>query len=180
MKILFATRNKHKIREVRTIFNNVSALKILDLDEVGLEYRDCEDSLEPFDTFEENAISKATYFNQISGLPTLSDDSGLVVDCLGGAPGVNSKRFSPWSEEDLLSRDESNNRFLVESLRTFSDIEWTARYVCVVVLMTIKQNIRVTKGEVEGRVLERSRGKGGFGYDPHFLVGETDLTFAEM
>ncbi len=180
MKILFATRNKHKIREVRTIFNNVSALKILDLDEVGLEYRDCEDSLEPFDTFEENAISKATYFNQISGLPTLSDDSGLVVDCLGGAPGVNSKRFSPWSEEDLLSRDESNNRFLVESLRTFPDIEWTARYVCVVVLMTIKQNIRVTKGEVEGRVLERSRGKGGFGYDPHFLVGETDLTFAEM
>ena len=180
MKILFATRNKHKIREVRTIFSNVSALKILDLDEVGLEYRDCEDSLEPFDTFEENAISKATYFNQISGLPTLSDDSGLVVDCLGGAPGVNSKRFSPWSEEDLLSRDESNNRFLVESLRTFSDIEWTARYVCVVVLMTIKQNIRVTKGEVEGRVLERSRGKGGFGYDPHFLVGETDLTFAEM
>ena len=121
-----------------------------------------------------------TYFNQISGLPTLSDDSGLVVDCLGGAPGVNSKRFSPWSEEDLLSRDESNNRFLVESLRTFPDIEWTARYVCVVVLMTIKQNIRVTKGEVEGRVLERSRGKGGFGYDPHFLVGETDLTFAEM
>ncbi len=180
MKILFATRNKHKIREVRTIFSNVSALKILDLDEVGLEYRDCEDSLEPFDTFEENAISKATYFNQISGLPTLSDDSGLVVDCLGGAPGVNSKRFSPWSEEDLLSRDESNNRFLVESLRTFPDIEWTARYVCVVVLMTIKQNIRVTKGEVEGRVLERSRGKGGFGYDPHFLVGETDLTFAEM
>jgi XTP/dITP diphosphohydrolase len=180
VKILFATRNKHKIREVRTIFSNVSALKILDLDEVGLEYRDCEDSLEPFDTFEENAISKATYFNQISGLPTLSDDSGLVVDCLGGAPGVNSKRFSPWSEEDLLSRDESNNRFLVESLRTFPDIEWTARYVCVVVLMTIKQNIRVTKGEVEGRVLERSRGKGGFGYDPHFLVGETDLTFAEM
>lgn len=180
MRILFATRNKHKIREARTIFSNVPALKILDLDEVGLGYRDCEDSLEPFDTFEENAISKATYFNRISGLPTLSDDSGLVVDCLGGAPGVNSKRFSPWSKEDPLSRDESNNRFLIESLRTFPDIEWTARYVCVVVLMTIKENIRVTKGEVEGRVLQTSRGKGGFGYDPHFLVGETDLTFAEM
>ena len=180
MRILFATRNRHKIKEARSIFRSFSSLKILDLDEIDLAYQDCEDFLETFDSFEENAIAKARYFNQISGLPTLADDSGLVVDCLEGAPGVNSKRFSPWSKGDSISQDESNNRFLIECLRTFPDSDWTARYVCVVVHIVTKENVRVIRGEVEGDIIEHPRGEDGFGYDPHFLVRDTGLTFSEM
>jgi XTP/dITP diphosphohydrolase len=180
VRILFATRNSHKCEEVRSLFKGIAGLEMLNPDEVGLSYQSCEDDLEPFDTFEENASSKARYFHQISGLPTLADDSGLVVDCLNGLPGINSKRFSSWSKGDAISQDEANNEFLVQSLECFRNVEWTARYVCLAVFLDSKANMKMTRGEVEGEIIEIPKGRNGFGYDPHFLVKNTELTFAEM
>ena len=95
MELLLATRSAHKVQEIRTILSGIPRLTVLDLDDIGLEWRDEEEALEPFDTFEENARSKAEYFHMRTGLPTVADDSGLEVDALGGAPGVRSKRFAP-------------------------------------------------------------------------------------
>ena len=180
MKILLATRNEHKIREARSILEKTSQCELMDLDGIGLSYREEEENLEPYDTFEQNAESKARYFHELSGLPTVADDSGLVVDCLKGAPGVNSKRFSPWSENDGISRDESNNKYLIECLNDHRDEKWIARYICVAAFVESGNNLRLFQGEVEGEILATSRGHGGFGYDPHFFVEALDLTFAEV
>ena len=95
MELLLATRNQHKIHEIRTLIEPISKLQLVGLEDVGLNYEEREEELEPYDTFEENALSKAKYFHELSEMPVIADDSGLVVDCLNGAPGVKSKRFSP-------------------------------------------------------------------------------------
>ena len=104
------------MREIRRILAEVPDLRILDLDEAGIAPSSEEEALEPYDTFEENARSKAEYFHRRSGLPTVADDSGIVVDALGGAPGVHSKRFAPAAGG--ADQDEANNRWLVERRRT--------------------------------------------------------------
>lgn len=166
------------MREIRRILAEVPDLRILDLDEAGIAPSSEEEALEPYDTFEENARSKAEYFHRRSGLPTVADDSGIVVDALGGAPGVHSKRFAPAA--DGADQDEANNRWLVERLRGVAPDARTARYVCVAVLVDGAAPPLVTRGEAEGRIVDRPRGSGGFGYDPHVLVPELGRTFAEL
>ena len=187
MEILVATRSAGKMREIRRILADVAGLVVRDLDEVGIAYDPDEEGLEPYETFEENATSKAQYFFARSGLPTVADDSGIEIDALGGAPGVRSKRFAPdagasaeGGELEGRSRDDANNRHMLERLRDVAPADRTARYVCVAVLLRDGAEPLIVRGEAEGRVVSTPAGSGGFGYDPFISDAELGKTFAEM
>jgi XTP/dITP diphosphohydrolase len=180
MKLLVATRSRHKMAEIRQILADVPELELLSLDDAGIEPSPAEDELEPHDTFEENARSKAAYFHRLSELPTVADDSGLEVDALGGEPGVRSKRFAPDEGVEGEARDLANNRHLLRLLRDVRPEERTARYVCVAALLNGEGELRTFRGEARGVVIPEARGGGGFGYDPHVLDPELGCTYAEM
>jgi XTP/dITP diphosphohydrolase len=185
MKLLVATRSAHKLREIRRILADVPELEPVGLEEAGVAWAPEEEGLEPYDTFEENARSKARYFQQRTGLATVADDSGLEVDALEGAPGVRSKRFAAdggqhGPELEGQARDDANNRWLVRRLEGVPQEERTARYVCVAVLLEGEGREIVTRGEAPGIIVDQPRGAGGFGYDPHFYDPELDRTFAEI
>ena len=172
---LLATRSAGKLRELGSIFGS-SQLRVITLDDAGIPTSADEAAIEAFPTFEENALAKARYFRDRSGLPTFADDSGLEVSALGGQPGVRSKRWS--GREGLGGRDldEANNATLLLALRGAADRR--ARYVCVAAFASRSAEI-VRRGEVAGEILERPRGDGGFGYDPLFLAAELGVTFGE-
>lgn len=189
MRLLVATRSVHKLDEIRQILAGVAGLQLIGLDEVdGLPPDPPDEELEPFDTFEENALSKARWYRHHSGLPTVADDSGLVVDALDGAPGVRSKRFAP-GEASGAERDRANNTHLLRLLDGVDTKDRTARYVCVVAFVDgsdgpgrgdAGEPAELTfRGTVEGRIAEEPRGEGGFGYDPLFHVPELGRTFGE-
>ena len=180
MELLLATRSAHKVQEIRTILSGIPRLTVLELDDVGLEWRDEEEALEPFDTFEENARSKAEYFHARTGLPTVADDSGLEVDALGGAPGVRSKRFAPVEGLTGHKLDQANNNYLVERLGALELEKRTGQYVCVAALLGFTSQMIVTRGEAKGLILAKPRGDGGFGYDPYFFEPNLEMTFAEL
>ena len=180
MELLLATRSAHKVQEIRTILSGIPRLTVLDLDDIGLEWRDEEEALEPFDTFEENARSKAEYFHARTELPTVADDSGLEVDALGGAPGVRSKRFAPVEGLTGHKLDQANNNYLVERLGALELEKRTGQYVCVAALLGFASQMIVTRGEARGLILTEPRGDGGFGYDPYFFEPNLEMTFAEL
>jgi XTP/dITP diphosphohydrolase len=150
------------------------------LDDAGVPYSPEEEDLEPFETFEENALSKAVYFLQKSGLSTVADDSGLEVDALNGGPGVRTKRFAPGAELDGEERDRANNAHLLHSLEGVEESHRTARYVCVAALAWTDGRRETFRGEAPGRVLEAPRGQSGFGYDPIILDEQSGRSFAEL
>ena len=181
--LLLATRSAGKLRELHEIFAEFG-LEVTDVTSLGIPETPAEDQLERFETFEENALAKASYFFDVSGgLPTFGDDSGMCVDALGGEPGVYSKR---WSGSEGLERealDAANNAKLVSRMaearrsqgKEFTD---TGRYVSVAAF-TDHLGVEMRRGEVVGRVLEHPRGTGGFGYDPYFEAPDLGGTFAE-
>ena len=167
--------------EIRQILGDLRSVRLLSPSELGLEPEPEEDDLEPYETFEANARSKAAYFRERSGLATLADDSGIVVDYLDGAPGVRSKRFSVAAKTlEGVALDEANNAFLLESLADVASRERTARYVCVAVLDTGEGEALAFEGKAEGLILDAPRGSGGFGYDPLFYDAELERTFAQI
>ena len=182
-RFLVATRSEGKLRELREIFSDFG-LNVVDLSTLGIPRTDLEENLESFETFEQNALAKVRYFYEASGgIPTFGDDSGMCVDALAGEPGVYSKR---WSERDDLSGialDAANNEKLVRQIRRARDEQGnrftdSARYVAVAAFKDLRGEA-VRRGEIEGRVLERPRGTGGFGYDQYFESPELGGTFAE-
>jgi XTP/dITP diphosphohydrolase len=179
--LLLATRSAHKVAEVRRILADVPGLRLLTPDDLGLAVTPEEEELEPHDTFEENARSKARYFQALSGIATVADDSGIEVDALGGAPGVRSKRFAPVPEGlGGAARDRANNAHLLRLLEGRPPEQRTARYVCVVALDEGAGGCETLRGEAEGLIAEAPRGSGGFGYDPLFLDPALGRTFAEI
>jgi XTP/dITP diphosphohydrolase len=175
--LLLATRSEGKIREIRPIFAT-AGLNVMSLEELEIEESEEEADLESFDTFEENALSKARYFYEVSGgLPTIADDSGLELAALGGAPGVKSKRWSGRSDLRGKQLDEANNQTLLASLSGASSPE--ARYVCVAAFVTIGGVELTARGESAGTIVRERRGENGFGYDPHFLSADLGRTFGE-
>lgn len=186
MDLVLATRSTHKIDEIRKILEVVGDLRVLDLVDVGVAYDPDEEDLEPYKTFEENAASKAAYFQKLTGLPTVADDSGIEIDLLGGAPGVRSKRFAPdrgVAEFDTaeFDVDRANNEYLLALLGDAPLPERTGRYVCVAVLNRgDPDDVTVVRGEAPGMILNAPRGSGGFGYDPLFYDEEVGRTFAEI
>lgn len=179
MRVLAATRSAHKLAEIRQILADVEGVELVGLVEAGVEPDPAEDELEPYETFEENAESKARYFFDLTGLPTVADDSGLEVDALDGRPGVRSKRFAPGPAEGL-ERDRANNRHLVSLLDGVEPASRTARYVCALAWVDGPRPARLIRGESPGLILESERGEGGFGYDPLFFVPELGRTFGEV
>ncbi len=168
MRILIATRNDHKLHEIRAILAD-SGMEISDLRSVeGAP----EELPETGSTFVDNAIEKARFIYELTGQVAVADDSGIEVDALGGAPGVFSKRFSP------EGTDQANNAFLLQKLAGVSDRR--ARYRCVIAVVGPKGEF-VAEGRCEGSIVEGPRGHGGFGYDPYFVPEEfPDRTMAEL
>ena len=174
--LLLATRSDGKLREIRPIFAAVG-ITLVSLDDLELDESDEESELEPYPTFEQNALSKARYFYEVSGgIPTIADDSGLEVGALGGQPGVRSKRWAGRTDLRGVPLDQANNQALLEALGQVD--ERTARYVCAAAYVAVGQEI-VARGETSGTILRDARGANGFGYDPYFLSAELGRTFGE-
>lgn len=168
MRVVFASRNRHKLEQVRLLLPGVELISVDEL-APGLELE------EPFDTFEENALAKARAVVVATGQPAVADDSGIEVDALGGAPGVRSARYSGEAATDL-----ENNRKLVRELEHVPEEDRTARYRCVAVMVTPDGGQVVAEGSCEGRIVSEPRGSEGFGYDPHFVPVEDSRTMAEI
>ena len=169
MKLLVATRNKHKLEEIRQIFS-MPGLTLLAADEVdGIPA----DVVEDADTFEGNALKKALELGKASGLWTLADDSGLEVDALDNAPGVYSARYAgePCSYP-------ANNTKLLRELNGISNRR--ARFRCVIALRAPDGREWTVEGRCEGCISEVSHGTNGFGYDPLFVPDGHSQTFAEL
>ena len=171
-KILVATRNKGKLVELLRIFQEeIPGIELLTLD----EFPGAKEVEESGETFEANSLLKAEAAFELSGLPSLADDSGLIVDALGGAPGVHSARYSG-------SGDIGNIERVLHELRelgALSEGVRTARFVTVATYIDGDGTI-VMRGELEGVILPAPRGDGGFGYDPIFKPLGSDLSLAEM
>ena len=169
IKVVLATRNKNKIHELKAFFKELSTLDItvLSLDDIGY-YGEIDENGE---TFEENAISKASVPARL-GYIGIADDSGICVDALGGAPGIYSARFSGGNDED-------NNDLLLKKLEGESNR--SAKYVCAMACVFPDHlNDFTVRGECFGRILTKRTGTGGFGYDPLFYFEPFGKTFAEV
>jgi len=171
MKLYCATTNAGKLREFRLAIQALSggAWSAEPLEGI----REIPVFEETGATFEANAAGKAAYYSRYAPGLLFADDSGLVVDALGGEPGVRSARYAgPHAD------DEANNRLLLEKMQGVADR--TARFVCVVALAERGRLLGSFRGSVEGRILEAPRGLGGFGYDPLFYYPPFNCTFAEI
>jgi XTP/dITP diphosphohydrolase len=168
MQLLIATRNAHKMEEIRAILT-LPGIDILAADAVpGLP-----DVVEDGDTFEANATKKAVELAAASGMITMADDSGLEVDVLDKAPGVYSARYAGEPSDDA-----ANMRKLLSALEGVTDR--TARFRCAIALATPDGVSRTVEGRCEGRIALAPRGEHGFGYDPLFVPDGFDQTFAEL
>lgn len=166
-KLIIATNNAGKVKEIRAIFGGVYD-EVLSLKEAGLSLEVEEDGV----TFEQNAVKKAVEAAKASGCDALADDSGLCVDALGGAPGVFSARYAGPHATDAL-----NNQKLLAALENRDDRG--AKFVAVVALAK-GDSVITAAGEVRGEIAWRPSGCGGFGYDPLFFLPEMGQTFAEL
>lgn len=178
-RLLVATRNPGKVREIREILSG-HPFDVVGLDDLGIEETAEEDALEVFETFEENALAKARWFAARSGELTLADDSGIFVDALGGAPGVRSRRFAGAEDARGLRQDEANNALLLRSLAGVPAEDRTAHYVAAVALADASGHEEAFVGRCDGVVIDTPRGTGGFGYDPLFHLPDEGVTMAEL
>ncbi len=167
-KIIFASKNEGKVREVRHILNGINA-DILSLNDVGFT----DEIHESEDTFEGNAKIKAKIIYDRYKLPTIADDSGIIAMQLGNEPGVYSARYAGEN-----STDADNNRKLLERLKSFPEPH-KGKFVCAAVYYFGADYI-VAMGEIVGTIIKEPRGTNGFGYDPLFLPDGYDKTTAEL
>ncbi len=171
MKIVLATKNKGKIKEFKTLFNdlNIDILSLHDIEPPPPEI------IEDGKTFFDNAFKKAKTISHYYNAIAISDDSGLVVDALGGGPGVYSARFAGEN-----ATDEDNNRKLLEELKGVPYGKRTACFKCVMVAYRPDGKWITAEGELRGVISDVPRGDKGFGYDPVFIVPETGKSLAEL
>lgn len=169
-KIIFATSNEGKMREIRELLKDLD-IELLSLKDAGLN----PDIEENGSTFEENAIIKAKLIMEITGEIVLADDSGIEVDYLDKAPGVYSARF--------LGEDTSydiKNKYIIDKLAAAKEEERSARFVCVIACAMPDGEIKTCRATIEGTIAKEIVGDKGFGYDPIFYVPEYNCTTAEM
>ena len=169
MKILLATTNQGKKREFLELLKDLK-LDLITLKDLGIE----EGIKEKGRSFEENAFEKAYKGFLISGLPTIGEDSGLLVPYLDILPGIYSKRFSE------KGTDEENRKLLLKKLEGVSFEKRRAKFICVIYFVMDNKKFYKFRGEVEGFITSEERGKSGFGYDPVFLYPPLGRTFAEL
>lgn len=178
MKLLIATGNMGKVREIRHEFevNRGGAFEIAGLKDLpgGDGFPEC---VEDRPTFVGNAVKKAKHYAGLAGMLTLADDSGLCVDALGGAPGVYSARYAGVSGHGA---DAANNAKLLAAMENVPEERRQARFVCAMAIALPAVELAVMVDEVHGVLLRSERGTNGFGYDPLFFFPEFDKTTAEL
>jgi XTP/dITP diphosphohydrolase len=168
VKAVLASRNRHKAEQIAVL---LPGLDLVTVDDVAPDL----ELVEPFDTFEENALAKARAVVAATGLAAIADDSGIEVDALGGDPGVRSARYAG---DDATDAD--NNAKLVAALKDTPQGERTCRYRCVAVFVDASGAELVASGSCEGRVVLEGRGTLGFGYDPHVVPEGETRTMGEI
>jgi len=173
-RVVLATRNAHKVSELKAILAGL--ISELDLVIVGVgEFPDVEDVVETGVTFAENAALKAAAVAASTGLPALADDSGLAVDVLGGSPGVFSARWA-----GIHGQDRANLDLLLAQLSDVPDIHRSAAFVCAAALALPDGGVVVREGRMPGTLARAPRGDNGFGYDPILVVEGDSRTAAEL
>lgn len=171
MKLVVATKNKNKIREISDRFSSLNKLEILSLTDI--ENPPC--VIEDGTTFEENAKKKAKIISTYTKLPVLADDSGLEIDALGGEPGIYSARYAGEN-----ATDEDRNRLILERMRNVPRDKRGARFICVIAIVLTDGSEYLTKGECDGIIYYKMQGSYGFGYDPIFYLPKYRKTMAEL
>ena len=168
-KIVLASKNSDKVKEIRLVLKNlpVEILSLADFDNLP-------DAVEDGSTFEENAIIKAKFFREQTGLACLADDSGLEVDALGGLPGVHSARFAGYHADD-----KTNNQKLLDELKKIGVTESAADYRCALAFVDTDGTEILTEGRIDGKIKTVAQGSGGFGYDPYFYIDD-ERTMAQL
>ena len=170
MKLILASKNRHKAMEMQAILGD--RITLITQDEAGFGDLDI---IEDGTTFEENAIKKAVTVMKASGLPCIADDSGLCVDALDGAPGLYTARYAGEN-----ATDDENIQKLLDSLKGVEKEKRTARFVCVIAVAYPDREAATFRGECEGLILTEKHGENGFGYDPVFYVEEYGKAMAEL
>lgn len=170
-KLVLASGNAGKVKEINN-FLQANGINVISQNEF-----DVPEAIEDGLTFVENAIKKARNACAHTGLPSLADDSGIEVDAINKAPGIYSARFS-----GEAANDEKNNIKLLAELDGVAESERTARYQCIMVYMESADDPTpiITQGSLEGRILTKARGDGGFGYDPLFWLEDKNCSAAEL
>jgi XTP/dITP diphosphohydrolase len=169
-QIIFATKNEHKMIEIRQILADLP-MKVVSMEEAGIDIDVIEDGL----TFEENAIKKAREIAAQTGDIVLADDSGLEVDYMNKEPGIYSARFGGVDTSYRIK-----NQMIIDRLADAKLEERTARFVCVIAAALPNGEIKHVRGTVEGIIAHEEQGINGFGYDPIFYVPEMGCTTAEL
>ncbi|MCG8502880.1 MAG: XTP/dITP diphosphatase [Firmicutes bacterium] len=170
MKIVVATRNQGKMKEIKAILNDVG-MEVVSLDAMNIDI----DVEEDGETFEENALKKATEIMEVCHEITLADDSGLEVDYLNGEPGVYSARYAGEN-----ATDEDRNQKLLKALEGVPLEKRSARFVSVIAVVFPEGGKIIVRGTCEGVIHFEPIGRHGFGYDPLFYMPEYDKTMAQM
>lgn len=169
-KIIFATGNADKMKEVREILSDLDA-EVLSMKEAGVQA----DIVEDGKTFEENAVIKATAICRLTGEIVLADDSGLEIDYLNKEPGIYSARYMGENTDYHIK-----NGNLIERLSGVPDEKRTARFVCAIAAAFPDGSVKTVRGTMEGRIGYEEKGENGFGYDPIFFLPEYGCTSAEL
>ncbi len=171
MKVVLASKNKHKLEEISRITKEFGMELVLQ-SELGVDI----DVEENGSTFEENSLLKAEAVMKATGLPALADDSGLAVDALSGEPGIYSARYG--FDESL--DDRGRLELLLKNMHDVPDGSRQAKFVCVITLVTPEGQTLQARGEAHGTILWEAEGQNGFGYDPIFYYPPLGKTFAQL
>ena len=171
MKVVLASKNKHKLVEISKITEKFGIELVLQ-SELGIDI----DVEETGTTFEENSLIKAEAVMKASGLPALADDSGIAVDALNGEPGVYSARYG---FDDTLD-DWGRLELLLKNTENVPDGQRQAQFVCVITMITPDNQVIQARGEIHGELTREPRGENGFGYDPIFYYPPFGKTTAEL
>jgi XTP/dITP diphosphohydrolase len=170
MKIVIATKNVDKIREIKDKFKSLKDIEIISLSDFNSPPCIIEDGK----TYQENALKKAVAIATFTKLPVLADDSGLEIDALNGEPGIYSARYAGETKSD-----EERNLLILEKMQMVPDPNRTARFRCVIAI-ALHGNNYLLEGICEGVIAHEMRGRDGFGYDPIFYIPELKKTMAEL
>ena len=171
MKVVLASKNKHKLIEISKITEEFGFELVME-SELGLDI----DVEETGSSFEENSFLKADAVMKATGLPALADDSGIAVDALNGEPGIYSARYG---FDDSLD-DWGRLKLLLKNTEQVPDGKRQAQFVCVITMVTPDGNVIQARGEIHGELLREPRGENGFGYDPIFYYPPLGMTTAQM
>ncbi len=176
MKLLIATTNPHKVREIGQVLGPLG-VEVCSLADVA---KDLPEPVEDADSFEGNARIKAVAYARALSMACVADDSGLEVDALGGAPGVHSARYAGVGST-REERDRANNEKLISELRKRGGVDRSARFVCALCLADGQgQVLFEARGTFPGVITDEPRGENGFGYDPHLFLPDVGKSSAEL